>query len=66
MFGVLAGNITLDNDVNDTEYDWDAIDSGIIYFANANATVDFTALLPLGFDTGGSPATTDFFDAEHN
>jgi len=66
FFGSLTGNVTLDNNLNDTEYDWAAIDSGNVYFADIDADVNFNSLQALTRTTTGALATTDCSDADSN
>ncbi len=63
-FGNITGNLTLDTNTNNTEYDWRFNDSGNIIFTNSQVTVNFTALYALGRNTTGGIAVNDFLEAD--
>jgi len=63
-FGNLSGNLTLDTNTNNTEYDWRFNDSGNVMFTTANITINFSSLYALGRNTSGGIATNDFSDAD--
>jgi len=65
-YGELSGNVTLDNNLNQTEYDWAAVDGGNVYFIDADASVDFQSLQALGRNITGQAANTDFSEADTN
>lgn len=66
FYGTLSGNLTLDTDTNDTQYDWSAISNGNVYFADVNSNVSFDSLQALGRTTTGTTASNDFSDADTN
>lgn len=63
-FGNLTGNVTLDTNTNDTEYDWLFNDSGNVIFTNSQVLVNFSALYALGRTTSGGVAVNDFSEAD--
>jgi hypothetical protein len=66
-FGSLNGsNITLDNALNITNYDFGFNNSGNIYFFYSGSVFNFTTLQALGRNATGGIATDDFWDADYN
>ena len=63
-YGFTSGNLTLATSTNKSEYKWQAVDSGNVYFVNSNATINFNNLVALGRNTTGAPVSNDFAEAD--
>lgn len=63
-FGNLSGNVTLDTNLNRTEYDWIFNDSGNVMFTDSDLTINFNSLYALGRNISGGIATNDFLEAD--